>query len=81
MQNNNTNRFVPGLSCRQSAYQSQCPSNLHQWSVADAMYAGDHVEWIKFANDYSTISPAFTISGSGGPNTWFLYPDKYGKGP
>jgi hypothetical protein len=45
------------------------------------LYEDAHVEWVKYTSDYSTIGPAATLSGNGGPNTWFLYPVKGGKGP
>ena len=46
------------------------------------LFEDAHVEWIKF--DYPTfniIGPVASISGSGGPNTWYLYPVINGKGP
>jgi hypothetical protein len=41
------------------------------------LFEDNHVEWIKFAKDFSIIAPAATL----GANTWFLYPLKYNKGP
>ena len=37
--------LLPALAkAKQSAYRAQCTSNLHQWSVAYAMYAGDFAD-------------------------------------
>lgn len=41
------------------------------------LFEDNHVEWIKFAPDFSIIGPAANLNA----NTWFLYPLKYGKGP
>ena len=56
--------LLPALSkAKQSAYRSQCASNLHQWAAAYAMYAGDFAEAFPdntLGSDVSYICRRFT---------------------
>lgn len=60
--------LLPALAkAKQSAYRAQCVNNLHEWSIAYAMYAGDFKDYFpdnsKVANfpvSVSWMSPVFT---------------------
>jgi prepilin-type N-terminal cleavage/methylation domain-containing protein len=60
--------LLPALSrAKQAAYRSQCQSNLHQWAVAYAMYAGDFQD----SFPVNTPIPSYPVSVS-----WML-PDLF----
>jgi prepilin-type N-terminal cleavage/methylation domain-containing protein len=58
--------LLPALSkAKQSAYRAQCVSNLHQWSVAYAMYAGDFGDSFPDntqGSDAAYMSPVFNLT-------------------
>ncbi|HEX9045692.1 MAG TPA: prepilin-type N-terminal cleavage/methylation domain-containing protein [Verrucomicrobiae bacterium] len=69
---------VGGATASTSAHANR--SNIA--AGGNFLFEDAHVEWIKFDfGTYNIIGPVASIGGNGGPNTWFLYPVKYGKGP